>query len=175
MVWARPRSLAATEGISVDFSSSGYSDVSVPPVRSAPGAVTGIAPRRVSPFGHPWITGCVPLPTAYRSLPRPSSPPCAQASPTGLLSLDHINRQAQHAQESLHSDSTYVRSVQSPSRRSTSATTHVVAASPDENSLPTRPTALQRSTAPRSITCQSAPRRSELARERRGELTILLG
>jgi len=31
--WAVPRSLAATEGISVDFSSSGYLDVSVPQVR----------------------------------------------------------------------------------------------------------------------------------------------
>ena len=32
-VWAVPRSLAATEGISVDFFSSGYLDVSVPRVR----------------------------------------------------------------------------------------------------------------------------------------------
>jgi hypothetical protein len=31
----------------------------------------------------------VPLPLAYRSLPRPSSPPCAQASPTCLHSLDY--------------------------------------------------------------------------------------
>ena len=34
-VWAGPVSLAATPGISVDFSSSGYLDVSVPPVASA--------------------------------------------------------------------------------------------------------------------------------------------
>ena len=33
-VWPIPRSLAATSGISFDFSSSGYLDVSVPPVRS---------------------------------------------------------------------------------------------------------------------------------------------
>gem|GEM_PF-6811781 len=45
--------------------------------------------RRVSPFGHPRITACVPLPLAYRSLPRPSSPSCAQASPTCFRSLDH--------------------------------------------------------------------------------------
>ncbi len=51
-------------------------------------AMTGLAPRRVSPFGHPGINACVPLPLAYRSLPRPSSPPCAQASPTCLRSLD---------------------------------------------------------------------------------------
>ena len=50
--------------------------------------VTGVAAGRVSPFGHPGIAGCVPLPPAYRSLPRPSSPPCAQASPTCLRSLD---------------------------------------------------------------------------------------
>jgi hypothetical protein len=39
-VWALPLSLAATQGISVDFSSSGYLDVSVPRVGSAL-AVTG--------------------------------------------------------------------------------------------------------------------------------------
>jgi hypothetical protein len=58
--------------------------------------VTGVPTGRVSPFGHPRISGCVPLPSAYRSLPRPSSPPCAQASPTGLLSLDYNSRQARH-------------------------------------------------------------------------------
>ena len=31
----------------------------------------------------------MPLPRAYRSLPRPSSPPCAQAFPTCLRSLDY--------------------------------------------------------------------------------------
>ncbi len=36
----------------------------------------------------------MPLPLAYRSLPRPSSPPCAQASPTCLLSLDYNCPQA---------------------------------------------------------------------------------
>jgi hypothetical protein len=53
--------------------------------------MTGLAPRRVSPFGHPGLTGCVLLPPAYRSLPRPSSPLCAQASPTYLRSLDYNN------------------------------------------------------------------------------------
>ena len=50
--------------------------------------MTAITDGRVSPFGHPGLTGCVLLPPAYRSLPRPSSPPCAQASPTCLRSLD---------------------------------------------------------------------------------------
>ena len=49
----------------------------------------GLASDRVSPFGHPGINACVPLPLAYRSLPRPSSPPCAQASPTCFRSLDY--------------------------------------------------------------------------------------
>jgi len=51
--------------------------------------VTGSYTSRVAPFGHPGISACVPLPLAYRSLPRPSSPPCAQASPTCLHSLDY--------------------------------------------------------------------------------------
>ena len=89
-VWAVPRSLATTKGISVDFSSSGYLDVSVPQV-CLPFGMTTLARRRVSPFGHPGIIACVPLPLAYRSLPRPSSPLCAQASPTYLRSLDYTS------------------------------------------------------------------------------------
>jgi hypothetical protein len=54
--------------------------------------MTRIAPGRVAPFGHLGITACVPLPRASRSLPRPSSPPCAQASPTCPLSLDYQTR-----------------------------------------------------------------------------------
>ena len=65
-----------------------YLDVSVPWV-SSPCGVTAIADGRVSPFGHLGIKACVPLPQAYRSLPRPSSPSCAKASPTCIRSLDH--------------------------------------------------------------------------------------
>ena len=36
--------------------------------------------RGVAPFGHLRIKACLPLPEAYRSLPRPSSPLCAKAS-----------------------------------------------------------------------------------------------
>ena len=88
-VWPVPVSLATTRGISFDFSSSGYLDVSVPLVRSTC-VVTGLAASRVSPFGHRGINACVPLPRAYRSLPRPSSPLCAQASPTYVRSLDPV-------------------------------------------------------------------------------------
>ena len=61
--------------------------------------MTGVATSRVAPFGHLGIIACVPLPRAFRSLPRPSSPPCAQASPTCLRPLDYksSHRQAEHA------------------------------------------------------------------------------
>jgi hypothetical protein len=78
-VWACPRSLAATWGISFDFSSWGYLDVSVLPVGS-PRGVTDHYVRRVAPFGNSGITGCVRLPQIYRGLPRPSSPVRAKAS-----------------------------------------------------------------------------------------------
>ena len=78
-VWAVPRSLATTEGVSIDFLSSGYVDVSVPRVGSAE-AVTGVHPAG---FPHSGISGSSPvcrLPEAYRRLLRPSSPPDAKAS-----------------------------------------------------------------------------------------------
>ncbi len=81
-----PRSLAATWGISVDFSFLEVLRCFSSLGSLSPKGVTVIADSRVSPFGHPGINACVPLPLAYRSLPRPSSPPCAQASPTYLLS-----------------------------------------------------------------------------------------
>ena len=39
-----------------------------------------VCPQWVSPFGNPRIKACLQLPEAYRSLPRPSSPPDAKAS-----------------------------------------------------------------------------------------------
>ena len=78
-VWAGPVSLAATPGISVDFFSWGYLDVSVLPV-GPDLSVTAHDGRRVAPFGYPGITACVRLPRDYRGLPRPSSPVRAKAS-----------------------------------------------------------------------------------------------
>ena len=82
-VWALPRSLAATCGIIVIFSSSGYLDVSVHRVPSAwlwiYHAVTGIA-CRVSPFRHLRITAGLRLPAAFRSFSRLSSALNAKAS-----------------------------------------------------------------------------------------------
>jgi hypothetical protein len=41
-------------------------------------------------FGDPWIKGCLLLPMAYRSWPRPSSPVSAKASTVRPYLLDHI-------------------------------------------------------------------------------------
>ena len=83
LVWPLPRSLATTSGISVDFSSSPYLDVSVqavPPIRLwIQRMVTGRYSRRIAPFGYPGIYACLQLPQAFRSLPRPSSAPSAKA------------------------------------------------------------------------------------------------
>ena len=83
-VWALPVPLAATPGIDVSFSSSGYLDVSV---RRVPlhalwirAWMHGILPMRVSPFRHLRITGHLPLPAAFRSLSRLSSALSAKAS-----------------------------------------------------------------------------------------------
>ena len=79
LVWTNPISLATTLGITFVFSSSAYLDVSVQRVR----LLSDTMPSTwwVAPFGHPRINSCVPIPAAFRSLSRPSSPLRAQASP----------------------------------------------------------------------------------------------
>ena len=83
LVWPLPRSLATTYGISVDFSSSPYLDVSVQAVPHVhlfdSMHVDWILSSRVAPFGNPRINGYLLLPEAYRSLSRPSSAPDAKA------------------------------------------------------------------------------------------------
>ena len=68
------------------FSSPGVTKM----VQFTPFALTGLCiqpgvtrhyPRRVAPFGNLRINGRLRLPEAYRSLPRPSSPLRAKASP----------------------------------------------------------------------------------------------
>ena len=85
LVWPLPRSLATTSGISVDFSSSPYLDVSVQAVPHVHLFYSMHADRvllcRVSPFGNLRINAYVQLPEAYRSLSRPSSAPDAKAFP----------------------------------------------------------------------------------------------
>ena len=90
--WASPRSLVATWGISVDFFSSGYLDISVPRVRPAWLCIhhAVLLAEWVSPFGHCRIKACCQLPDTFRRLPRPSSPLTAKASTVYACSLDHI-------------------------------------------------------------------------------------
>jgi hypothetical protein len=94
-VWPLPLSLATTRGISVDYSSSPYLDVSVQAVPPAylfiQCAVTGFESRRIAPFGHPRINAHLRLPVAFRSLSRPSSAPGAKAFPLRSLQLDHVS------------------------------------------------------------------------------------
>jgi hypothetical protein len=99
--WPDPRSLATTNGVSFDVLSSRYLDVSVPWVRFISLCIQDTIPfsdneisdpghmdrnrrsrhlRWVAPFGNPRIKVCSQLPTAYRSVPRPSSPLSAKAS-----------------------------------------------------------------------------------------------
>jgi hypothetical protein len=66
-VWPHPRSLAATYGVSIDFLSFGYLDVSVPRVGSLAGDIP--CGYRVSPFGHPWIIACLPAPQGFSQAP----------------------------------------------------------------------------------------------------------
>jgi len=85
LVCPLPRSLATTSGISVDFSSSSYLDVSVQTVPHVhlfySMHVPGVLLQGVSPFGNLRVKGCLRLTAAYRSLPRPSSAPDAKAFP----------------------------------------------------------------------------------------------
>ena len=91
-VWPLPRSLATTDGISVDVFSSPYLDVSVqavPPIHLwIQCMVTGLYSGRVSPFGYPRIDACFRLPVAFRRSLRPSSAPSAKAFSLRSSSLD---------------------------------------------------------------------------------------
>ena len=90
---AGPRSLAATKGISVDFFSSGYLDVSVPRVRLYILWIQMQIPSKLGGFPHSEIPGSKSicrLPEAYRRLTRPSSPVVAKASTVCAYLLDHI-------------------------------------------------------------------------------------
>ena len=83
-VWALPLSLAATHGIDVSFSSSGYLDVSVHRVPFSCTMDSCMDDRslscRVPPFRHPRIFAYLQLPVAFRSLSRLSSALSAKAS-----------------------------------------------------------------------------------------------
>ena len=82
-VWAVPRSLAATCGVSLISFPRGTEMFHFP--RYRPEALCIQTPVSadeggwVPPFGNPRIIDCLHLPGAYRSLPRPSSPDSAKA------------------------------------------------------------------------------------------------
>ena len=91
-VWPLPCSLATTYGISVDFFSSPYLDVSVQAVPLIRLFYSPYDDRfftcRIAPFGHPRINTYLPFPVAFRSLSRPSSAPSAKAFALRPSSLD---------------------------------------------------------------------------------------
>ncbi len=80
--WPGPRSLATTNGVSVDVLSSGYLDVSVRRVCLVQLCIHCTIPINwwVAPFGNLRIKACSRLPEAYRNVLRPSSPLYAKAS-----------------------------------------------------------------------------------------------
>ena len=82
-VWPLPRSLATTSGISVDFFSSPYLDVSVQAVPLIYLCFQYMIHKHnfmwIAPFGYLRINTCLQFPAAFRSLPRPSSAPNAKA------------------------------------------------------------------------------------------------
>ena len=71
LVWPPPRSLATTSGISVDFSSSPYLDVSVQAVPLIHLCIQCMMIKhdfnRIAPFGNLRINAYLRLPVAYRS------------------------------------------------------------------------------------------------------------
>ena len=91
-VWPLPLSLTTTHGISVDFSSSPYLDVSVQAVPLIRLWIQRMIHRHdsvwIAPFGNPRISACLQLPVAYRRSLRPSSAPSAKASALRPFSLD---------------------------------------------------------------------------------------
>ena len=105
-VWPLPRSLATTSGISVDFSSSPYLDVSVQAVPHVRLFHSTHADRvllcRVSPFGHLRIKAYLQLPEAFRSLSRPSSAPDAKAFPLRSFQLDLLSCEQERSRSGSH-------------------------------------------------------------------------
>ena len=80
--WPIPRSLATTDGISIDFFSSRYLDVSVPWVIFLNLCIQFKITHKswVFPFGNVRIKVFIQLPETYRSITRPSSTFSAKAS-----------------------------------------------------------------------------------------------
>ena len=79
--WPVPLSLATTDGISLMSVPPGTEMFQFPGFASYHYGFMIRYPRGwVAPFGYPRIKACSRLPMAFRSVPRPSSPPGAKAS-----------------------------------------------------------------------------------------------
>ena len=73
-VWAAPRSLATTGGITNLFSFPAGTKMFQFPAFASPYGDVRSSTGRVVPFGNPRVKGHLHLTAAYRSLSRPSSP-----------------------------------------------------------------------------------------------------
>ena len=93
-------------GISVDFFSSPYLDVSVQAVPYVllfdSQHVDTVLPYRVSPFGYLRINAHLQLPEAFRSLSRPSSAPDAKAFPLRSFQLDLLSCEQERSRSGSH-------------------------------------------------------------------------
>src|SRR6266487_1145893 len=123
LVWAGPRSLAATKGIAVAFSSSGYLDVSVPRVcfprlRSGWRTLRSVGLPHSEILGSQLVCSSPRLISAYHvlhRLPVPRHPPCAL---TRLISVSRCDSSTpQHTTRQL-SKSESVAKPQGVSRKS---------------------------------------------------------
>ncbi len=95
IISAEPLSLAATQGISIDFFSSGYLDVSVLRVCFLHLCIQCkilYIIEWVAPFGNLGLNVLYQLVQAYRRLTRPSSPLTAKASTVYAYSLNHTTQ-----------------------------------------------------------------------------------
>ena len=112
-VWADPLSLATTRGVSVDFLSSGYLDVSVPPLASAGPMYSGRGNAALpalgfpirEPTGHrlfnasPWLIAVV---HALLRLLMPRHPPYTLYILTVICSIRCLNGTARSGENHLH-------------------------------------------------------------------------
>ena len=88
---------------------------------------------RVAPFGDPRIKGCSPLPAAFRSVPRPSSPLSAKASTKCPYALDpKPRRRTQRAKPPAGTNASLDRQL----------STHLIPAWPSQAAAPPAPNPL---------------------------------
>lgn len=92
LVWALPRSLATTWGITIVFSSSCYLDVSVHRVRLPLARDSSPSDWRVAPFGHPRIVSLCADPRGFSQLAASFFASESQGIPRMLLLSSSFSR-----------------------------------------------------------------------------------